>query len=106
MHKKKTKLETWLLSFAITLIRIFLVIHPTPYFWYVRILITFIFGIFSLFSTDAALSGDVNLAPSTNVKNLGVSSDQDLSLDAHVKHISRSAIYHLRNIAKVQHLLS
>lgn len=41
-----------------------------------------------------------NLAPSTPVKNTGVSFDLDLSLDTHIKHTSRSAFYHLCNFGK------
>lgn len=49
------------------------------------------------FSTDVALLGGVNLASSTTLRNLGILSHQDLSLDAHVKHVSRFAFNRLRD---------
>ena len=58
------------------------------------------------------LSGDVvsvdgiALASNTTVKNLGVIFDQDLSFNSHVKQISRTAFFHLRNISKIRHILS
>lgn len=52
----------------------------------------------NMFSTDVASLGDINLAPGTRVRNLGV--------NAHVQHLSSSASYDLGNINKVQHLLS
>jgi len=50
------------------------------------------------------LSGDVvsvdgiTLASNTTVKNLAVIFDGDLSFNSHVKQISRTAFFHLRNI--------
>ena len=41
-----------------------------------------------------------------SVRNLGVISDQELSFNSHVKQISRTAFFHLRNIAQIQHILS
>ncbi|KAJ7987687.1 hypothetical protein DPEC_G00329060 [Dallia pectoralis] len=41
-----------------------------------------------------------------NVKNLGVTLDPDLSFDDHIKYISRTAFFHLRNIAKIRNYLS
>jgi len=58
------------------------------------------------------LSGDVvsvdgiALASNTTVKNLGVIFDRDLSFNSHVKQISRTAFFHLRNISKIRHILS
>ena len=58
------------------------------------------------------LSGDVvsvdgiALASNTTVKNLGVIFDQDLTFNSHVKQISRTAFFHLRNISKIRHILS
>ena len=46
------------------------------------------------------------LTPKATVKNLGVIFDQDLSFKSHIKQISKTAFFHLRNIAKVRHILS
>ena len=40
------------------------------------------------------------------VKDLGVTLDPDLSLDAHCKPVSRTGFFHLRNIAKFRSFLS
>lgn len=50
-----------------------------------------------LFSTGVALLGGVNLASRSTLRNVGVLFHQDLSLDAHVKHVSRSNFYCLLN---------
>lgn len=57
------------------------------------------------FSTDVALLGGVNLASSTTLRNLGILSHQDLSLDAHVKHVSRFAFYRLRDRRDAERLV-
>ena len=43
---------------------------------------------------------------STQIRNLGVIFDEDLSFNSHIRQISRTAFFHLRNIAKVRHILS
>ncbi|XP_068609656.1 uncharacterized protein, partial [Brachionichthys hirsutus] len=48
----------------------------------------------------------VSVSTSTTAKNLGVIFDQDLSFQSQIKHISRTAFFHLRNISKVRHLLT
>ena len=48
----------------------------------------------------------VSLASSPTVRNLGVVSDQDLSSDSHIKLVSRTAFFHLRNIVKIRNILS
>lgn len=55
----------------------------------------------TMFSTDGSLLGGINLAPSTTVRDLGVlfRISLDLSLDAHIKHVSTSSF-------KFQHILS
>ena len=59
----------------------------------------------SLSSNIVNLDG-ITLASSTTVRNLGVIFDQDLSFNSYVKQISRTAFFHLRNIAKIRHILS
>ena len=44
----------------------------------------------------------ISLASSSPVRNLGVIFDQNLSFDAHIKLVSRTAFFHLRNIAKIR----
>ena len=39
------------------------------------------------------------------VKDLGVTLDPDLSFDEHIKTVSRTAFFHLRNIAKIRTFL-
>uniref|UniRef100_A0A8D0CS33 Reverse transcriptase domain-containing protein n=3 Tax=Sander lucioperca TaxID=283035 RepID=A0A8D0CS33_SANLU len=59
----------------------------------------------SLSKYIATLDG-IALASSTTVRNLGVIFDQDLSFNAHLKQTSRTAFFHLRNIAKIRNILS
>jgi len=40
------------------------------------------------------------------VRNLGVIFDQNLSFDAHIKLVSRTAFFHLRNVVKIINILS
>lgn len=44
---------------------------------------------------DVALLASINMAPSSSVMNLSVLFTQNLSVDTQVKHVSRSAFYHL-----------
>ena len=55
---------------------------------------------------DIATMDGFTLASSTTVKNLGVIFDQDMSFNSHIKQMSRTAFFHLRNIAKIRHILS
>ncbi|WP_213056246.1 hypothetical protein, partial [Escherichia coli] len=48
----------------------------------------------------------ITLASSTTVKNLGVIFDQDMFFNSHIKQISRTAFFHLRNISKIRNILS
>ena len=48
----------------------------------------------------------VTLSSSTTVKNLGVTMDQDLSFSSHIRHVTKTAFFHLRSIAKIRNILS
>ena len=49
---------------------------------------------------------DIALASNETVRNLGVIFDPDLSFDLHLKQISRTAFFHLRNISKIRNVLT
>ena len=51
-------------------------------------------------SNDIAAQDDIALASNETVRNLGVIFDPDLSFNSHLKHISRTTFFHLRNISK------
>uniref|UniRef100_A0A8K9WYY7 Reverse transcriptase domain-containing protein n=1 Tax=Oncorhynchus mykiss TaxID=8022 RepID=A0A8K9WYY7_ONCMY len=59
---------------------------------------------------DLLLNLTINLDGCTvsnkTVKDLGVTLDPDLSFDDHIKTVSRTAFFHLRNIAKFRNFLS
>ncbi|XP_053301931.1 uncharacterized protein LOC128460693, partial [Pleuronectes platessa] len=57
-------------------------------------------------SKDIAALDDIALASNKTVRNLGVIFDPDLSFNSHLKQISRTAFFHLRNISKIRHVLS
>ena len=46
------------------------------------------------------------LTPSTHIRNLGVILDNNLSFEHHVNHITRTAFFHLKNIARLRPSLS
>uniref|UniRef100_A0A3B5KG70 Reverse transcriptase domain-containing protein n=1 Tax=Takifugu rubripes TaxID=31033 RepID=A0A3B5KG70_TAKRU len=48
----------------------------------------------------------ISLTSSLSVSNLGVTFDQNLSFNSHIKLVSRSAFFHLRNITKIRKLLT
>ncbi|TWW71520.1 putative RNA-directed DNA polymerase from transposon X-element [Takifugu flavidus] len=48
----------------------------------------------------------ISLTSSLSVRNLGVTFDQNLSFNSHIKLVSRSPIFHLRNITKIRKLLT
>ncbi len=48
---------------------------------------------------------NVRLTSST-VKNLGVVLDSNLSFENHISHVTKTAFFHLRNITKLQNMLS
>ena len=49
---------------------------------------------------------DITMASSSTVRNLGVTFDQEMSFDSHIKLISRTAFFHLRNTIKIRYILS
>ena len=57
-------------------------------------------------SNDIAALDDIALASNETVRNLGVIFDPDLSFDLHLKQISKTAFFHLRNISKIRNLLT
>uniref|UniRef100_A0A669DT12 Reverse transcriptase domain-containing protein n=1 Tax=Oreochromis niloticus TaxID=8128 RepID=A0A669DT12_ORENI len=48
----------------------------------------------------------ITLASSNAVRNLGVIFDQDMSFNAHIKQICKTAFFHLCNISKIRNILS
>ena len=42
----------------------------------------------------------------TKVRNLGVIIDNDLNFDNHMRAVTRTSFYHLKNIAKLRDLMS
>ncbi len=43
---------------------------------------------------------------SSTVKNLGVILDSNLSFENHISHVTNTAFFHLRNIAKLRNMLT
>ncbi len=43
---------------------------------------------------------------SSTVKNLGVILDSNLPFENHISHVTKTAFFHLRNIAKLRNMLS
>lgn len=62
-----------------------------------------------LIGTKAAIHkgsmGNSVVAPSTHARNLGVIFDAHLTLDSHIKSITKFAFHHLRNIARIRPFL-
>lgn len=56
-------------------------------------------------SLDHITLDGISLGSSLSVRNLGVTLDQNLSFNSHIKLVSRSAFLHLRNIRKIRKLL-
>ncbi len=55
---------------------------------------------------DQNLQLDGCPVPSSTVKNLGVILDSNLSFENHISHVTKTAFFHLRNIAKLRNMLS
>lgn len=58
------------------------------------------------FSNQIATLDGITLNSSPTVRNLGVIFDQDLSFSSHIKHVTRTAFFHLCNMAKIRNILS
>lgn len=58
------------------------------------------------FSNQIATLDGVTPNSNTTARNLGVIFDQDLSFSSHIKHVTRTAFFHLRSIAKIRNILS
>ena len=58
-----------------------------------------------LFDLTINLDGCTVISNQT-VKDLGVTLDPVLSFDEHIKTVSRTALFHLRNITKIRNVLS
>ena len=52
-------------------------------------------------SNDTTTLDGITLTSSTTVRNLGVIFDEDMSFNSHIKQISRTAFFHLRNITNI-----
>jgi hypothetical protein len=50
--------------------------------------------------------GDAIIKPVACVKNLGVHYDQQMTMETHIRSVSRSIHMHLRNISKIRRFLS
>ncbi len=55
---------------------------------------------------DHNLQLDRCTVPSSTVKNLGVILDNLLSFENHISHVTKTAFFHLRNIAKLRNMLT
>ncbi len=55
---------------------------------------------------DQNLQLDWCPVPSSTFKNLGVVLDSNISFENHISHVAKTAFFHLRNIAKLQDMLS
>ncbi len=55
---------------------------------------------------DHNLQRDVCTVTSSAVKNLGVILDSNLSFKNHISHVTKTAFFHLRNIAKLRNMLT
>uniref|UniRef100_A0A9J8DEF0 Reverse transcriptase domain-containing protein n=1 Tax=Cyprinus carpio carpio TaxID=630221 RepID=A0A9J8DEF0_CYPCA len=54
---------------------------------------------------DYNLQLDGCIVTSSTVKNLGVILDSNLSFENHISHVTKTAFFHLRNIAKLRNML-
>ncbi len=55
---------------------------------------------------DHNLQLDRCTVTSSTVKNLSVILDSNLSFENHISHVTKTAFFHLRNIAKLQNMLT
>jgi len=50
--------------------------------------------------------GDASVSPCDTVKDLGVTFDSQMSMNAHISIVCRTAFYHLRNISRIRKYLT
>ena len=50
--------------------------------------------------------GSLTKNVSSNIRNLGVKFDQAMNLDSHIKSVTSTCFFHLRNIAKLRSIVS
>jgi len=60
----------------------------------------------SIAPTVAKSIGSLSSAVRSNLRNLGVTFDQAMHFDQHVKSLTRTCFFHLRNIAKLRSVVS
>ncbi|KAI2660988.1 RNA-directed DNA polymerase from mobile element jockey [Labeo rohita] len=59
----------------------------------------------NLLTYNLQLDGCTVTVTSTTVKSLGVILDSNLSFENHISHVTKTAFFHLRNIAKLRNML-
>ncbi len=55
---------------------------------------------------DHNLQLDGCTVPSSTIKNLRVVLDSNLSFENHISHVTKTAFFHFRNVAKLRNMLS
>ena len=58
------------------------------------------------YASDSILVGDFYVRPSDTARTIGVVFDKTMSFDKNVNSVCKSAVFHLRNIAKIRNYLT